>query len=168
MTDLAFKPHFIDPILSGAKFITLRRAWANDRTPDLGAPLGLVANPRSPARHRFATAVVQFRASVSFSERSGVLTVEGWRKASVAPNAARVLKVLKGAMSMASGPSCDELAELDGFANWSEMVAFHQLHRANGATPVIERELIGFGAVSPAFSPAEGDPVARKEWVQRS
>lgn len=155
MTDLAVQPRFTPLILSGAKPFTLRRAWANGRTPDLGASLRFVEHPRSRARRVVGTALVAFRCTILFDE-AGVLDASIMRRAVAFPEAAlRVADLIKaahhGRRNGGLMHDADEIARLDGFGGgWGEFWHFHNQHRAQ-ASGACSRELIGFGAVSEEF-----------------
>lgn len=167
MPDIGFKDRHVEPILSGEKPITLRRAWKLDRTPDLGARLGLVSGWRTPQRRRFGSAVIVARATVWIGEE-GLVAFTDWRTAGFVPErlqhvGAALSKIPElarirerdqeardaAAASWAAGSHV--LAILDGFPDFPAMRAFHAAHRAEGADPVIRRELIGFGGVSREF-----------------
>lgn len=167
MPDIGFKDRHVEPILSGEKPITLRRAWKLDRTPDLGARLGLVSGWRTPQRRRFGTAVIVARATVWIGEE-GLVAFTDWRTSGFVPgrlqhvgdNLARLPSVerLRRASEITVTTAragwvagSQALAVLDGFPDFAAMRAFHAAHRAEGADPVIRRELIGFGGVSREF-----------------
>lgn len=153
MADLGFKDHHVEALLTGRKPFTLRRAWRNNRTPDLGARLGLVSGWRTPARRRFATAVVTFRATLAFGP-DRIEMVHDWRTSD--PVGAALVKASLD-IAMAGDPighlsGTKAFVMLDGFDGWPSFYAFHSAHRAEGADPIIRRELIGFGAVTAEFA----------------
>jgi hypothetical protein len=152
MPDIGFKDHHVRAILDGSKPFTLRRAWKNGRTPDLGDTLRLVTGSRTPNRRVFATAVVQFRATVLFGE-DGFRDMRSWRKGLfAAPLATTVRNHLQRSRkaSRRAGEST-MLALLDGFPDYAAFWQFHAGHRAKGAGPTVERELIGLGMVTEEF-----------------
>lgn len=167
MADLGFKDRHVAALLDGSKPFTLRRAWRNGRTPDIGARIGLVSGWRTPQRRKFATALVEFRCEVLFDE-DGITAFNDWRTTDlVSPAAERVHGALrKGAgefeavLPLGRFTGRDTLAFLDGFrtgeadqfGDWRAFYAFHNAHRAEGSDPVIRRELIGLGLVTAEFA----------------
>src|SRR5260221_641210 len=82
MADLALQERHVAAILDGSKPFTLRRAWRNTRTPDLGARIRFVVRPRSPQRQVVASAIVQFRTTVVFTEERliGMSSMRLWER----------------------------------------------------------------------------------------
>lgn len=158
MPDLGFKDHHAPGLLSGEKPFTLRRAWKNGKTPDVGTTVGIVTGWRTPARRKIATARVMFRCALTFSE-GGIEAFYQWRQDPIA--AGSVWKV-KGFLLEAQvagfreypirRKAASDFARLDGFEDYAAFWRFHSNHRAEGADPIIKRELIGFGLVTPEFA----------------
>lgn len=152
MPDIGFKDHHVPAILDGSKPFTLRRAWKRG-TPDLGARLRLVTGWRTPQRRVFATAVVQFRATVFFMA-GGFTEVRAWRQDALAsPMAATVkghLVRCRGCHGRESNSTM--LAMLDGFPDYAAFWQFHAGHRAPGSDELVTRELLGLGMVTEEFS----------------
>lgn len=166
MPALAFMAQMTAPIIAGTKPFTLRRAWANGRTPDLDQRLDLVVNPRSPERRVFATAKVEFRATVTLVPE-GIASVHNFRLARWhGPLALDVSSALvsatapiprQGGATMAAwsarrAEAAKRLAAWDGFEDFAAMYAFHNQHRPASAPRRIAREMIGLGLVTEAFT----------------
>ena len=165
MTALAFQDQFAAPILDGTKPFTLRREWRNGATPDLDDRLDLVTGHRTPARRVFATAKVEFRATVVLVPE-GVASLMRFRVTKWAgPRAVEVQSVLVtatapiprqgGAATSAWGArvreAADRFAAFDGFDDYPALYAFHDQFRKPGSPRRIARELIGLGLVTPSF-----------------
>ncbi len=158
MPDLGFQDRHVESLLSGEKPFTLRRAWVNGRTPDVGTTVGIVTGWRTKSRKRIATARVMFRCALSFSE-GGIEAFYQWR---VDPLATGLVHRVKAALHLASvagfkdygerRSNADSLARLDGFEDYGAFWRFHANHRAEGSDPVIKREMIGLGLVTPEFA----------------
>ena len=166
MPAIAFMAQMVAPIIAGSKPFTLRRAWANGRTPDIDQRLDLVINPRSPERRVFATAKVEFRAAVTLVPE-GIASVHNFRLANWhGPRALDVSAALvaatapiprQGGATMAAWSArrkdaANLLAAWDGFADFDAMYAFHNQHRPPSAPRRIAREMIGLGLVTESFA----------------
>jgi hypothetical protein len=155
MPDLGFKDRHIPGLLDGSKPFTLRRAWKNGRTPDLGAKLRLVAGWRSPARRVFATAVVGFRARVGFTAL-GLVDLDEWRAIPATPWADTISTLIASSIVLAPTntlcPNDERFAQLDGFESYAAFWGFHSNHRPTHAVPVVRRELIGLAYVTQEFA----------------
>lgn len=155
MADLGFKDRHVPALLDGSKPFTLRRAWRNGRTPDIGARIGLVSGWRTPQRRKFATALVEFRCEVVF-DCGGLAAFSGWRTVDMPSPAAGIVRGFLDAVSAHSDVRAEAalgFVRLDGFPDYESFWTFHSKHRAEGADPAIRRELIGLGLVTAEFAP---------------
>jgi len=150
MPDLGFQREFREPLLEGSKVFTLRRAWKNGRTPDIGARLRLITGARTPERRVFATAVVAFRCTATLGA-IGVLNYSAWRQLDAADTTAYRVRHMLDQMSCGNLDWPDEFARADGFPGYFHFWRFHNAHRAAGSGAPV-RELIGLGMVTEAFA----------------
>lgn len=166
MTALGFQDQFVPGILDGTKAFTMRREWRNGATPDIDANLDLVTGHRTPARRVFATAKVEFRATVVLVPE-GIASVLRFRLASW--HGQRALDV-QAALVAATRPiprqggaatsawalrvkeAATTFARFDGFEDYPALYAFFDQHRPKGSPRRISRELIGLGLVTASFA----------------
>lgn len=151
MKALGIKDQFVAAILDGRKPFTLRRAWKNGKTPDLGERLSLATGHRTAARRVLATCIVGFRATVLIGPTT-VAGIEADRMLATWRDSAS--RVFRAARAASDAEFADMFARLDGFDSFATFRSFHARHRAGGSDPIAQRELIGLVAVTEAFTDA--------------
>lgn len=151
MADLAFTDRFAAGVLDGSKPFTLRRAWRNGKTPDLGHKVRLITGARTKSRRVFATGVIGFRATVLIAPNR-LVSLDDHRQ--LATWSAQARLVFTTARAAFEPEWAFQFAHLDGFDTWLAFWEFHAGHRAPGSPDLAARELIGLCGVSEAFADA--------------
>lgn len=152
MPALSFQPRHVAAVLNGSKPFTLRKLRKGGGCPKVGDPLHLFTNHRLPTMAKIGTATCVMRTTLWFTER-GLAKVQ---HDALAVDAPPVFIRVGNAIVDAGEPdvaaqelALHQLATWDGFANWSDLYAWHSANGPLDANGHCLRRLIGIGPVEP-------------------
>lgn len=143
-TRLNFEARHTAGLLDGSKPFTLRR-MRGGRHLRLNSPLELAVGTSKKAE-LIATAECSFRALVHITA-DGVLRVLLPVFTGDGERCWRMFQQAEQGMPQAA-EHCEKLAQADGFASWSELVAWHTRYARPNAWGALVREAIGFSGVT--------------------
>lgn len=152
MGQLSFQPRHVAGVLNGSKPFTLRKVRRDGHCPKVGTALHLFTNHRQPNMAKIGTTTCAMRVTLWFDERGIAKVQHDGMDTAGPPILAHVAQAIVDAGSLdvkVQELGLHRLAVWDGFASWSELVAWHVGNAGVDANGHCLRRLIGFGTVTP-------------------